>query len=156
MKRICNSLLILLLWTSVSVTMVFATVNRVEPNAAFRATEVSKVYGFKLEKPVNVDDLLKLSVSEIAAKTGHSFTWKERIALKVAKYQLQKVEKKARLSNSVADATSVNTYPIGFILGLLLSLLGVLIVYLVFPNDKNATNGAWVGCLTFLLLLLLV
>jgi hypothetical protein len=156
MKRICNSLLIILLWASASVTMAFATVHEVESNAAFRAAEISKVYGFTLEKPVKVDDLLKLSVSEISAKTGHSFTWKERLALKVAKFQLQKVEKKARLSHSVADATSVNTYPIGFILGLLLSLLGVLITYVVFPNDNRAVSGAWVGCLTLLLLVLLV
>lgn len=156
MKRICNSLLIILLWASTSLTMAFATVHVMEPTAAFRAAEISKVYGFKLENPVKVDDILRLSVSEIAAKTGHSFSWKERIALKVAKFQLQNVEKKARLSHSVADVTTVNTYPIGFILGLLLSLLGVLITYVVFPNDNRATSGAWAGCLTFFLLLLLV
>ena len=99
---------------------------------------------------LGIDDLRNLSVKEIEAKIGHDLTWKQKLAIKVLKSKATKAEK-----HPEKPATSTNNI-IGFLLGLLLSLIGVLITYVAFQGERSTIKAAWIGFAVGLLLYILV
>ena len=99
---------------------------------------------------LGIDDLRNLSVKEIEAKIGHDLTWKQKLAIKVLKSKATKAEK-----HPEKPATSTNNI-IGFLLGLLLSLIGVLITYVAFQGERSTIRSAWIGFAVGLLLYILV
>jgi hypothetical protein len=99
---------------------------------------------------LGIDDLRNLSVKEIEAKIGHDLTWKQKLAIKVLKSKATKAEK-----HPEKPATSTNNI-IGFLLGLLLSIIGVLITYVAFQGERSTIRSAWIGFAVGLLLYILV
>jgi hypothetical protein len=99
---------------------------------------------------LGIDDLRNLSVKEIEAKIGHDLTWKQKLAIKVLKSKAIKAEK-----HPEKPAVSTNNI-IGFLLGLLLSIIGVLITYVAFQGENSTIRSAWIGFAIGLLLYILV
>ena len=99
---------------------------------------------------LGIDDLRNLSVKEIEAKIGHDLTWKQKLAIKVLKSKATKAEKHPE--KPVASTNNI----IGFLLGLLLSLIGVLITYVAFQGERSTIKSAWIGFAVGLLLYILV
>mgnify|MGYP000853163853 CR=1 FL=1 len=99
---------------------------------------------------LGIDDLRNLSVKEIEVKIGHDLTWKQKLAIKVLKSKATKAEK-----HPEKPAVSTNNI-IGFLLGLLLSIIGVLITYVAFQREKSTIKSAWIGFAVGLLLYILV
>ena len=110
-------------------------------NTAANATENAKL---------GIDDLRNLSVKAIEAKIGHDLTWKQKLAIKVLKSKATKAER-----HPEKPAVSTNNI-IGFLLGLLLSIIGVLITYLAFQGERSTIKSAWIGFAIGLLLYILV
>lgn len=102
------------------------------------------------EAKLGIDDLRNLSVKEIEAKIGHELSWKQKLAIKVLKSKAAKAER-----HPEKPATSTNNI-IGFLLGLLLSLIGVLITYVAFQGERSTIKSAWIGFAVGLLLYILV
>jgi hypothetical protein len=102
------------------------------------------------EAKLGIDDLRNLSVKEIEAKIGHDLTWKQKLAIKVLKSKATKAE-----NHPEKPAVSTNNI-IGFLLGLLLSIIGVLITYVAFQGEKSTIRSAWIGLAIGLLLYILV
>jgi len=102
------------------------------------------------EAKLGIDDLRNLSVKEIEAKIGHDLTWKQKLAIKVLKSKATKAE-----NHPEKPAVSTNNI-IGFLLGLLLSIIGVLITYVAFQGEKSTIKSAWIGFAVGLLLYILV
>lgn len=98
---------------------------------------------------LGIDDLRNLSVKEIEAKIGHDLTWRQKLAIKVLKSKATKAEKHPEKPASTNNI-------IGFLLGLLLSLIGVLITYVAFQGEKSTIKSAWIGFAVGLLLYILV
>ncbi|WP_421794594.1 hypothetical protein [Haliscomenobacter sp.] len=102
------------------------------------------------EAKLGIDDLRNLSVKEIEAKIGHDLTWKQKLAIKVLKSKATKAEK-----HPEKPAASTNNI-IGFLLGLVLSIIGVLITYVAFQGERSTIKAAWIGFAVGLLLYILV
>jgi hypothetical protein len=81
---------------------------------------------------ITVDDIKNLSIKEIEAKSGTKLTWKQKLGLKMAK-------------NKIGKADGDGSTGIGFLLGFLLGLIGVLIAYLAFKDEPKTIKGAWIG-----------
>lgn len=99
---------------------------------------------------LGIDDLRNLSVKEIEAKIGHDLTWKQKLAIKVLKSKATKAER-----HPEKPAVSTNNI-IGFLLGLLLSIIGVLITYVAFQGENSTIRSAWIGFAIGILLYILV
>lgn len=109
--------------------------------AAANTTEAPKL---------GIDDLRNLSVKEIEAKIGHNLSWKQKLAIKVLKSKATKAER-----HPEKPAVSTNNI-IGFLLGLLLSIIGVLITYVAFQGENSTIRSAWIGFAIGILLYILV
>lgn len=92
----------------------------------------------KSDAKLGIDELKNLSVQEIEAKIGHELTWKQKLAIKMTKNKLGKVE------NAGNEMTSDNSFFLGFLLGFL-GLIGLLIVLKRYKGKKRTITGAWVG-----------
>ena len=99
---------------------------------------------------IGINDLKTLSVKEIEAKIGHDLTWKQKLAIKVLKNKAQKAEEHP--DKPAIEGSSF----LGFLLGFVLSLIGVLITYIVFSGEKKTIRGAWIGFLLGILLYVLI
>ena len=102
------------------------------------------------EAKLGINDLKTMTVKEIEAKVGHELTWKQKLSIKMLKSKVAKAER-----HPEKPAGSGSTF-IGLLLGLFLFLIGVLIAYVAFPNDRNVIKGAWIGAAAVLVLFLLL
>lgn len=102
------------------------------------------------ETKLGIDDLKTMTVKEIEAKVGHELTWKQKLGIKMLKSKVTKAER-----NPEKPAGSGSTF-IGLLLGLFLFLIGVLIAYVAFSNDRNVIKGAWIGAAVVLVVFLLL
>ena len=101
--------------------------------------------------PVTVEALLKMNSREFAEVIGHKLSLKEKIVFRIAQRELRKDMKREGLeSDATLDVQEMmaegekSFYFGGFILGLLLGLIGVLIAYLM-KKDKAFIRSAWIG-----------
>lgn len=102
---------------------------------------------------IGITDLKDMSIKEIEEKVGHKLNWKQKLGIKMLKSKSTKAAKAE--SNPDKPAGSGSTF-IGLLLGLVLFLIGVLIAYLAFGDDRNVIKGAWIGAAAVLILYLLV
>lgn len=109
---------------------------------------------------LSADDFLSLTPKKIREMTGQKMSLSQKLALKVAQNKLKK-EMKAKQNADVSSAAAFvddSDFNIGgFVLGLLLSIIGVLIAYLI--GDRDVIKWAWLGfgvsVIIFLLILIL-
>jgi hypothetical protein len=128
-----------------------ATVATVNPNAEIKTKEVSSVYNVNLAGKTSVSDILTLSVKDMETKMGRKMSWKEKGAFKYAKFKFQRAEKKGKLAAEFAKSSD-GSIGIGFALGFLLGLIGVLIAYIAFKDESQTIKGSWYGMGAALLL----
>jgi hypothetical protein len=85
-------------------------------------------------------------INEIEAKKGSKLNWKEKLALKLLKKKVEsKIKPEGKKKTKAIDA-------IGFILGLFLGLIGVLLAYII--DKEKYIPSAWYGFLVALALYL--
>jgi hypothetical protein len=130
-----NRLLFGLVFTAIMISAVPVRMNETTPAAAF----------------LTVDALVKMNNREFSEVIGHKLSLKEKVVFRLAQRELRKEMKREGLQADVkidvqqmmADGEK-GFYFGGFILGLLLGLIGVLISYLM-KKDKAFTRSAWIG-----------
>jgi hypothetical protein len=99
---------------------------------------------------LSIQDLKTLSIKEIETKLGQELNFKQKLALKLLKAKAAKAEK-----HPDKPAGNGNTI-LGLLLGFVLGLIGVLIAYLAFKDQKDTIKGAWIGLAIWVVLLLLL
>jgi hypothetical protein len=105
---------------------------------------------------MSVDDFLSLTPKKYKELTGEKLSIPQRISLKLAQRKIKKAIKNNEQIDSTTMANIVDTSDFnigGFVLGLLLSVIGVLIAYLI--DDTSVIKWAWVGFGIFLIIFLL-
>ena len=112
--------------------------------------------------PVTVDALVKMNGREFAEVIGHKLSLKEKIVFRIAQRELRKeIKREGIQSDATLDVQQMmadgekNFYFGGFILGLLLGLIGVLIAYLM-KKDKAFIRSAWIGWGAWVVLLVIL
>jgi phosphate-selective porin len=90
---------------------------------------------------------LTLTPAKVKEITGKKMTLKEKIGLKLAQRHVKRELKKGHEVNVAEALRAEGNFNWGAAaLGFFLGLIGVLIVYLAFKNDKEtARKSAWVG-----------
>jgi hypothetical protein len=105
---------------------------------------------------MSVDDFLSLTPKKYKELTGEKLSIPQKISLKLAQKKIKKAIKNNEQIDSTTMANAVDTSDFnigGFILGLLLSVIGVLIAYLI--GDTSVIKWAWIGFGVFLIIFLL-
>jgi len=132
----------------------------VEAKPTVKASEVYLPVG-NTGQMLSVQDLSLISVKDFQNLTGKKMNLVDRLSFKIAQKKLRnsintdgsfskkKVEK---FFNSAAEGSS-GFHLGGFILGLLLGLIGVLIAYLIKDDKKRArVKWAWIGWVAWLII----
>lgn len=105
---------------------------------------------------MTVDDFLSLTPKKYKELTGEKLSLTQKISLKLAQKKIRKAIKNNESVEGVDMANAVDTSDFnigGFVLGLLLSVIGVLIAYLI--GDTSVIKWAWIGFGVFLVIFLL-
>ena len=105
---------------------------------------------------MSVDDFLSLTPKKYKELTGEKLSITQKISLKLAQKKIKKALKNNEKIDSETMANAVDTSDFnigGFVLGLLLSVIGVLIAYLI--GDTSVIKWAWIGFGVFLVIFLL-
>jgi hypothetical protein len=123
-----------------------------EKPAKVNAKQILVPIGKNGEK-VSLYDLSRMKVKDLEAITGEKMKMTSKIGFLVSQKQLRssinangtinnkKLEKAFTKAGGTSDFNIV-----GFVLGLLLSIIGVLIAYLIKGDDHNArVKWAWIG-----------
>lgn len=95
---------------------------------------------------MSVEDFLALTPKKYKELTGEKLSITKKISLKLAQKKIRKAIKNNEQVDSTTMANAVDTSDFnigGFILGLLLSVIGVLIAYLI--GDSSVIKWAWIG-----------
>ncbi len=107
--------------------------------------------------PANLSILSKLTKEDLEKKLGRKLKFKEKLGLKFIKVASKlNAKKEIKKQNKILKGKKVKDggdWGVGFILGLLLALLGVLIAYAI---SDDAASGAWGGFLIWILIVLLL
>ena len=106
---------------------------------------------------MNVQDFLSLTPRKYKEMTGEKMTMSQKISLKIAQHKLKRALKanpQTELSVMPAGVDTSDFNIGGFILGFLLSVIGVLIAYLI--GDSNVIKWAWIGFGISLIIYLLI
>jgi hypothetical protein len=105
---------------------------------------------------MTVQDFLALTPKKYRELTGEKLSFTQKISLKLAQKKIRKAIKNNEKVDSATMANALDTSDFnigGFVLGLLLSLIGVLIAYLI--GDTTVIKWAWIGFAVFLVIFLL-
>ncbi len=95
---------------------------------------------------MTVQDFLSLTPKKYAELTGKKLTLSQKISLKMAQARVKKLAKKNKDLQVMSFAQGIDTTDFsigGFILGLLLGVIGVLIAYLI--GDQAVIKWSWFG-----------
>lgn len=95
---------------------------------------------------LSVDDFLSLTPKKVREMTGQKMTLSQKVALKMAQSKLKREianKQQASVSDAAAAVDGSDFNIGGFVLGLLLSIIGVLIAYLI--GDQSVIKWAWIG-----------
>ena len=143
------------------------TINRLLFGLVFTAVLTSAVpvrvnENAPVTAPVTVDALVKMNSREFAEVIGHKLSLKEKIVFRIAQRELRKeIKREGIQSYATLDVQQMmadgekNFYFGGFILGLLLGLIGVLIAYLM-KKDKAFIRSTWIGWGAWVVLLVIL
>jgi len=128
------------------------------PSSALTAPSSTPVApaGENVFSKMSVDEFLSLTPKKFKAMTGEKLTIPQKISLKLAQKKVKQAikNKEAVDNNTMATAIDTSDFNIGsFILGLLLSVVGVLIAYLI--DDTTVIKWAWIGFGIFMIIFLL-
>ena len=129
----------------------FAT-NQVTVKPALKASEVFIPID-NSGKMISLLDLSQMSIKEVQAYTGKKMSFTDRLTFKAAQKQLKSYIRKDGTIDNKRMAKYLNKKDVtsgfhlgGFALGLLLSIIGVLIAYLINDDKKAArVKWAWIG-----------
>lgn len=105
---------------------------------------------------MSVEEFLSLTPKKFKQMTGERLSIPQKISLKLAQRKIKQAikNKEAVDEKTIASAVDTSDFNIGgFILGLLLSVVGVLIAYLI--GDTTVIKWAWIGFGIFLIIFLL-
>ncbi len=105
----------------------------------------------------NIQEFLTLTPKKYQELTGKKMSLPQKISLKIAQHKVKKAMKKGRAVDLNAMSKGVDTSDFnigGFVLGLLLGIIGVLIAYLI--GDSNIVKWAWIGFAVWVGIVLLV
>lgn len=94
----------------------------------------------------SVQQFLSLTPKKYAELTGKKMTLSQKISLKFTQYKIKRMVKKGKTVdlNTLSKAIDTSNFNVaGFVLGLLLNIIGVLIAYLI--GDRNLIKWAWIG-----------
>lgn len=108
---------------------------------------------------MTIKDFLDLTPKKYRLVTGKKLTLSERVSLKVAQYKIKRLVKKnphIDTMSIVRDSENNNFDIVGFVLGLALGPLGVLIAYLLEGKSSARFTWAVIGGLIWLGVFLLV
>lgn len=106
---------------------------------------------------MDAQTFLSLTPSKVKEITGKRMTLKEKIVLKLTQKQMKKQMRKGKeVNHSNMMKRFGDNFNLGaFLLGVFLSFIGVLIVYVTYWEDPSvARKSAWRGLLTGLILVL--
>lgn len=105
---------------------------------------------------MSVEDFLSLTPKKFKELTGEKLSITKKISLKMAQKKIRKALKNNETIDGTVMANAMDSSDFnigGFILGLLLSVIGVLIAYLI--GDTSVIKWAWIGFGVFLVIFLL-
>lgn len=105
---------------------------------------------------MSVEDFLSMTPKKFKQLTGEKLTIPQKISLKIAQKKVKQAMKNKEAVDENVMATAIDTSDFnlgGFILGLLLSVIGVLIAYLI--DDSTVIKWAWIGFGIFMIIFLL-
>ncbi len=105
---------------------------------------------------MTVQDFLALTPKKYKELTGKKMTMSQKISLKIGQRKVKKMVKKNQQVDlqSVAPGVDTSDFNIGgFVLGLLLGIIGVLIAYLI--GDRSVIKWSWLGFAIWFVVLLL-
>jgi hypothetical protein len=107
-----------------------------------------------------IKQFLSLTPKKYYELTGKKMKLSQKISLKLAQHKVKRMIKKGKPVDLVSMKKELDTsdfHLVGFVLGLILSLIGVLLAYLV--DDESMIKWAWIGAsigaIIFLLAILL-
>jgi hypothetical protein len=95
---------------------------------------------------MSVEDFLALTPKKYKELTGEKLSLTQKISLKITQKKIRKALRNNEQIDSATMASAVDGSDFnigGFILGLLLSIIGVLIAYLI--GDSSVIKWAWIG-----------
>ena len=100
---------------------------------------------------------LELTPGKYFQLTGRKLSLQQKISLKLTQWRLKKLAKKNRINDSIFFDVETSQFSIvGFILGLALGPLGVLIPYLIEGASSSTFKWSIIGGIIWLGVLLLV
>ena len=105
---------------------------------------------------MSVEDFLSLTPKKYRELTGEKLSIPEKISLKLAQRKIKQAMKNNQPVDETLKASAIDTSDFnigGFVLGLLLSVIGVFIAYLI--GDSEVVKWAWIGFGVFLIIFLL-
>ena len=111
-------------------------------------------------QPLNIrtlEDFLSLTPKKYTELTGKKMTIPQKISLKIAQHKVKRAIKKGKTIdlNALSKEVDTSNFNIGgFVLGLLLGIIGVLIAYLI--GDHNIVKWAWIGFAVWVGIVLLI
>ena len=141
---------------SASTAFAVNTPTNVDPS---NAITLNSLYGVSFDQDVTLtlSDVMNKSRKEIEHKLNTKLSFKQKMALKFSKYRIKKMQKNG---DNVAEIFPIDSggFNIGaFLLGFFLSFVGVLIAWLVWPEEgglKYSLYGLglnvliWIGIIT--------
>jgi hypothetical protein len=104
-----------------------------------------------------LEDFLSLTPKKYTELTGKKMTLPQKVSLKIAQYKVKRAIKKGKTVdlNALSKEVDTSNFNIGgFVLGLLLGIIGVLIAYLI--GDRSVVKWAWIGFAIWVGIVLLV
>lgn|GEM_PF-5137718 len=123
---------------------------------AISNTEVSRPSPFER---MSITDFLLLTPQKYKALTGKKMSLSQKVSLKFSQYKVKKMMKKNKMLAlpSIAKDIDTNGFNIvGFILGIALGPIGLLIAYLISGKNSSLFKSAIYGGLIWLGIFLLV
>jgi len=106
---------------------------------------------------MTIKQFLALSPKEYEKLTGKKLSLSQKVSLKIAQAKVKRMSKKNKQVDLYKFNENVDTSDFsigGFVLGLLLGPIGVLIAYLI--GDRSVIKWSWIGGIIWLAIVLLV
>lgn len=106
---------------------------------------------------MTVQDFLSLTPKKYKELTGKRMSFSQKISLKISQYKVKKMAKKNKYVDLYKITHGVDTTDFsigGFVIGLLLGPIGVLVGYII--GDRSFIKWAWIGFLIWVGFVLLV